>query len=236
MDNDDLRRGKPTCHKAFDEATAILVGDALQSLAFELLSDEKCNAIPASQQIKMVQVLAKASGMIGMVGGQNLDICFSGKRIVNTNNRNNTNNLHNTHPIEHNNSITIEMLTTLHQKKTGALNQAAVQLGAIAAGCENVKILSLLQSYAENLGLAFQVQDDILDVEGTTAVLGKNPGQDAALNKQTFTELLGLEPAKTYMQKLYQEAMANVQILGEVYGFSNSQMLELTSLLSQRQS
>lgn len=248
MDNDDLRRGKPTCHKAFDEATAILAGDALQSLAFELLSDEQYNSVPASEQIKMVKLLAKASGITGMVGGQILDMSFSAhvnvgnrtkdntkERNANKNSHRNNNKTKNINKgNEFNPEITLKTLSIMHQKKTGALIQAAVQLGAIAANCKDAKTISLLQNYAENLGLAFQVQDDILDVEGSAEVLGKNPGQDAALHKQTFTELLGLDAAKNHMQELYQKAIESVEALGKEQGFNTKAILELTSFLFQR--
>lgn len=233
MDNDDLRRGKPTCHRAFDEATAILAGDALQSLAFELLSDPIQNPVSPSQQIKMVQILAKASGIMGMVDGQSLDMAYSTNPTKADDDKNNKGQKQN---------ISIEMLATIHQKKTGALIQAAVQLGGIAANCQDAKIMTSLQDYAENLGLAFQVQDDILDVEGKAPILGKNPGQDAALHKQTFTKLLGLESAKIYMQKLYQEAKKNLDTLknikntNDVNNIHHHRMLELTDSLVQRQS
>lgn len=254
MDNDDLRRGKPTCHKAFDEATAILAGDALQSLAFELLSDEQYNSILASKQIQMVKLLAKASGITGMVGGQVLDMSFSahvnmvdrttdndkdkdkGKKVkVNNNNCDGTSVYAGDNARKKNNqAITLETLSIMHQKKTGALIQVAVQLAAIAADCKDEKTLSLLQNYAENLGLAFQVQDDILDVEGSVEVLGKNPGQDAAQNKQTFTELLGLDAAKSYMQELYQKALGSVEALARMPGGDNKAILDLTTFLFER--
>lgn len=240
MDNDDLRRGKPTCHKVFGEATAILAGDALQSLAFELLSDSNQNPISAQQQIQMVQILAKASGIIGMVGGQNLDmqLCSIDNKKLRTNKQ------------DTQNAKMIDTLSSMHQKKTGALIQAALQFGAIAASCQDAKIMSLLQSYSENLGLAFQVQDDILDIEGTADTLGKNPGQDAVNHKQTFVELLGLEAAKTYMTTLYQNALANIHSLTSTaigmashkshneHGLQSNHnaLIELTHFLSQRHS
>jgi farnesyl diphosphate synthase len=226
MDNDDLRRGKPTCHKAFDEATAILAGDALQSLAFELLSEHERqqNLFTAHQQLQMVNILAKASGMNGMVLGQTLDMHFDHNQQKSQNSKSPK---HSKDPLS--------LLTRLHKKKTGALIEAAVALGGIASHCENPKILSLLQNYAENLGLAFQIQDDILDVEGQVENLGKNPGQDAALNKQTFTSLLGLDEAKSYMLQHYQAALSHIKTLGDDYGLEHNPLLELTTFLFQRQ-
>lgn len=218
MDNDDLRRGKPSCHKAFDEATAILAGDALQSLAFELLSDEKYhpkyNSFSAEQQIQMVQVLSKACGMMGMVGGQYLDIQFSHE--------------------ERSKNISIETLSDLHQKKTGALIGAAIQLAAIAAKCKDAEALNLMQQYANHLGLAFQVQDDILDVEGKAEILGKNVGQDEALNKQTFIRVLGLEAAKQSMEKLYQDAVQIIESITSINPERKERILELTNYLLLR--
>lgn len=234
MDNDDLRRGKPSCHKAFSEATAILAGDALQSLAFELLSDERRNSsFTSAQQIKMIQILAKASGIMGMVGGQSLDISLSNKQFSNKHISNKQ--VSNKHILQ-NPTMTLDLLKTLHQKKTAALIQASVQLAALVSGCQNTKILALLQNYAENLGLAFQVQDDILDVEGSAEILGKNIGQDAALQKFTFTEVLGLKGSKIYMQELYKEALSYAKTLNDEYGIPNNSILELTTFLLQRHS
>lgn len=218
MDNDDLRRGKPSCHKAFDEASAILSGDALQSLAFELLSNKKYhpnyNTLTDSQLIQMVQTLAQACGMMGMVGGQYLDIQFSQESGTK--------------------NITLEILSDLHQKKTGSLIAASIQLAAVTANCKDVEVLNLLQKYAKDLGLAFQIQDDILDVEGKTEILGKNAGQDAALNKQTYIRVLGLEAAKNGMEKLYQDAVQTIESLTSVNPERKERILELTNYLLLR--
>lgn len=174
MDDDDLRRGQPSCHKAFDEATAILVGDALQSLAFELIADT-----PA-----MVLTLAEASGSQGMVGGQAFDCQSEGT------------------------TLTLEQLENMHQQKTGALIRASVRLGALAAGCTDKTILQTLDQFAQHLGLAFQIQDDILDVEGTTQQLGKQVGADAQHGKATYPGLLGLDQAKEKLAAL-EDQIAN---------------------------
>ncbi|MCY4043799.1 MAG: polyprenyl synthetase family protein [Cellvibrionales bacterium] len=169
MDNDDLRRGKPTCHIAYDEATAILVGDALQTLAFDLLANS--TDFSASQRLSMVQVLASASGASGMVLGQAMDLQAENK------------------------TLTLAQLENVHSLKTGALIRAAVALGAIAGGASQQQ-RDALDDYAKYLGLAFQIQDDILDVESDTETLGKSQGADIALNKSTYPKLLGMDNAK----------------------------------------
>lgn len=180
MDDDDLRRGKPTCHIAFDEATAILAGDALQTLAFELLSE--ANTDPAIQ-IALVRQLAHASGVRGMVLGQAIDLAAVDKQIDLTH------------------------LENMHRHKTGALIRASVSMGATAAGA-SAQQLQALDSYAAAIGLAFQVQDDILDVTVDTETLGKQQGADIARNKPTYVALLGLEGARTKAQELHQQALA----------------------------
>lgn len=183
MDDDQLRRGQPTCHVAFDEATAILAGDALQTLAFELLSeDEPTSDITAAQRLKMTGALARASGYLGMVGGQALDIAAT------------------------NHAITVTELETLHRGKTGALVDCAVTLGALTADADSAT-LTTLHRYAGAVGLAFQVQDDILDVIGDTQTLGKSQGADESLNKSTYPALLGLEGAQQKAQVLLDEAL-----------------------------
>lgn len=175
MDDDDLRRGLPTCHKQYDEALAILVGDALQSLAFEAVADYP----------EMVRILAKASGSQGMVGGQAIDLASEGK------------------------TLTEGQLSELHSLKTGALIRASVAMGAIASGCTpNSARFAALMNYADNIGLAFQVQDDILDIEGETANIGKTVGQDELLEKSTYPKLLGLDEAKSYAIKLEKAGLA----------------------------
>ncbi|WP_140908344.1 polyprenyl synthetase family protein [Cognatiluteimonas lumbrici] len=174
MDDDDLRRGKPTVHVAFDEATAILVGDALQSLAFELLA---AAPLPATARVAMLAELARAAGVHGMCGGQALDIDATGR------------------------AIDADALQRLHVLKTGALLRAAVRLGAIAAGVD-APARARLDDYADALGLAFQVRDDLLDVEGDSATLGKTAGRDAARDKATFPALLGVDAAHARLQTL----------------------------------
>ncbi len=188
MDDDDLRRGQPTCHKAYDEATAILAGDALQTRAFELITElEDC---PAATQLQLLKILTTASGHQGMVGGQAIDL-----NAVNQ-------------------TIDLQHLETIHRLKTGALIRAAVAMGATLAGATGQQ-MQALDSYAEAIGLAFQVQDDILDIESDTATLGKTQGADAALNKPTYPALLGLEGAKDKAQQLHQQALAALSEIGE---------------------
>ncbi|MFK7160158.1 farnesyl diphosphate synthase [Marinospirillum sp. MEB164] len=181
MDDDATRRGHPTCHIQFDEATAILVGDALQTLAFELLAT---NDHP--QALAMIRCLAQASGPQGMVGGQMLDLQSEGQRL------------------------NLEQLQTLHQHKTGALIRAAVALGGYSQSA-SATTLAALDRYASALGLAFQVQDDLLDIQGDPSKIGKQTGADARLNKATYPSLLGLETAQAKARYLVQEAQAALQ-------------------------
>ncbi len=191
MDNDDLRRGKPTCHKAFDEATAILAGDALQCLAFEVLTnDPAMNATP-EQRLAMVAELAHASGSRGMAGGQAIDIAAEGKQL------------------------TLEQLQTMHRYKTGALIRAAVRLGALSALAISAEQRAGLDQYAEAVGLAFQIRDDILDVVADTETLGKPQGSDQAKEKPTYTSLLGLDGAREKAQELHREALAGLTVFGD---------------------
>jgi geranylgeranyl pyrophosphate synthase len=179
MDNDDLRRGKPTVHVAYDEAMAILAGDALQTWAFELLT--KIENLPADTVLAMIKELAQASGASGMVEGQALDIEATGGEQ------------------------TLDYLKQLHQLKTGALIRAALRLGALAMNA-GLKERRLLSHYGEAVGLCFQVVDDILDVTTDTATLGKTAGKDTNANKLTYVKLLGLEGAKAEAQRLCDEA------------------------------
>jgi geranylgeranyl pyrophosphate synthase len=186
MDNDDLRRGRPTCHKAYDDATALLVGDALQTLAFESLCD---NDLSSSQQIKMVKTLAQRSGVLGMAGGQAIDLESVGK------------------------SLDLSALQAMHKLKTGALIRASVGLGALACTDVDDMTLSKLDTYADRIGLAFQVQDDVLDIISTTEDLGKTQGADMALNKPTYPALLGLEAAQQKTIDLIDQALAELTSL-----------------------
>lgn len=185
MDNDDLRRGLPTCHKAFDEATAILAGDALQTLAFALLAESQL--LQPEQRLAMLHELANAGGSLGMAGGQSLDLSATGQ------------------------AINLEQLSTIHQLKTGRLIRSCVRFAAIAANLQHTSQYQALDEYADCLGLAFQIQDDILDIETSTAVLGKKQGADIALGKSTYPHLLGLAVAKQHMQQLYEQAATALQ-------------------------
>lgn len=185
MDDDALRRGQPTCHIAFDEATAILAGDSLQTHAFELIGQAPQNA---EQRLEMMQCLAKASGYQGMCGGQALDLAATDKQV------------------------SLAQLEKIHRLKTGALICAAVELGAIAANASHSH-RELLNTFAQNIGLAFQVHDDILDVIGDTETLGKPQGSDEAANKSTYPALLGLESAQDKAKNLIEQAISSLQAL-----------------------
>jgi farnesyl diphosphate synthase len=186
MDDDDLRRGKPTCHRAYDEATALLVGDALQSLAFEVLAAAPAGAVAPPRRVEMLRTLAMASGSLGMAGGQAIDLAAVGR------------------------PLTLEELETMHRLKTGALICASVRLGALAGALADEASLARLQRYAGCIGLAFQIRDDILDVEASTEALGKRQGADAALGKPTYTSILGLTAAKARAADLHREAIAAI--------------------------
>lgn len=183
MDNDDLRRGRPTCHKAFDEATAILTGDALQALAFQILVHSPFDKIHAEQRLKMIDILAIASGSRGMAGGQAIDLASVGKKL------------------------NIAELENMHIHKTGALIRASVELGALCCNRLDQKMFESVSHYAKCIGLAFQIQDDILDVESDTETLGKPQGSDIERNKPTYPELLGLEGAKNAAKDMHQKAL-----------------------------
>lgn len=191
MDDDALRRGKATCHKAFDEATAILVGDALQSLAFEILSRDDTMVENSALRLAMVEELARSSGSRGMAGGQAIDIAAEGKRL------------------------SLEQLQSMHRYKTGALIRASVRLGALSAPQATHEQRDGLDRYAEAVGLAFQIRDDILDVEADTATLGKPQGSDLAKDKPTYTSLLGLDGAKQKARALHREALEGLRDFGE---------------------
>ncbi|MDG5815873.1 polyprenyl synthetase family protein [Chitinispirillales bacterium ANBcel5] len=182
MDDDDFRRGKPTAHKAFDEATAVLGGDALCILAFEVLA--------TTGKIEIIQEIAKALGTRGMIGGQVVDIESEGK------------------------TVTKDIVEYIHNNKTAALIKASVRVGAILAGASN-HTLEKLTSYGNSVGLAFQVVDDILDVESTTEQLGKDAGSDKERGKATFPAVWGLEQSKVYAKKLIEDAWNEIEFLGE---------------------
>lgn len=210
MDNDDLRRGKPTCHKAFDEATAILAGDALQALAFEVLADSNRNLVPKEAQLEMILTLAKSSGHQGMVGGQALDIACEIAGNTSEKVSGQTKDPH-THAYTHAHTHDLDLLSNIHHQKTGALIEACVLLGAIAADCSDKVVLKQLKEYAACVGLSFQVQDDILDVIGESKIIGKTAGKDAKQNKISYPNLLGLEAAREYAQELHRQALESLQ-------------------------
>lgn len=187
MDNDELRRGKPTCHIAFTEANAILAGDGLQTLAFELLTR---TALDSDTQIQLVRALAQSSGVDGMVLGQAIDLAA----------------------VDH--QVDLAHLETMHRHKTGALIRASVAMGAIGAGAD-AQQRAALDQYASALGLAFQVQDDILDVVGDTTTLGKQQGADVARNKPTYVSLLGLTAAKAKAGELHRQALGALVDFGD---------------------
>ncbi len=186
MDDDDLRRGKPTCHKAFDEAAAILAGDALQALAFEVLAQRACLPdadVPFDIRLQQIAALSEASGRHGMVGGQALDLAAVGK------------------------PLTLSELENMHQCKTGALIRASIRLGALASGCSDNEKLRQLDDYARAIGLAFQIQDDIIDVSSDTETLGKQQGSDQSQEKPTYVSLLGLKGAEEKASELHGRAL-----------------------------
>ena len=204
MDNDVLRRGKPTCHVEFDEATALLVGDSLQSLAFELLS-APIGGLAAAQQLRMIKLLATASGSHGMAGGQAIDLDSVGA------------------------SLTLPELEFMHIHKTGALIRAAVMLGAYCGNALTEAELSRLDHYAKCVGLAFQVVDDILDASAPTSALGKTAGKDAEHNKPTYVSLMGITDARTFVRSLHEEALAALDQFTH-----NLRLRQLADLIVQR--
>lgn len=190
MDNDDLRRGKPTNHAVYGEAEAILAGDSLQCFAFDLLSNPGHHRIPAQDQLKIISVVARASGPLGMVGGQYLDVVHEGKEI------------------------SYDLLRTIHRNKTGKLITASVMTGGIAAGA-TVNQLESLKEYGNSIGLAFQIVDDILNVESTTEQLGKAAGSDAKLGKATYPAIFGIDKSKKMADKAVADAMNAITDFGD---------------------
>jgi len=206
MDDDALRRGKPTVHIAYDEATALLVGDALQSQAFVVLADADIAVIPPARLAGMLRVLAQASGSAGMCGGQAIDLDSVGL------------------------SLTLEQLEQMHQLKTGALLRAAVVLGALAGKDLSAGELTALDKYSRAIGLAFQVVDDVLDATADSATLGKTAGKDAADNKPTYVSILGLEPSRALAETLRLDAHAALAPFGD----KALRLRELADLIVQR--
>ena len=203
MDDDDLRRGKPTVHKQFDEATALLVGDALQAQAFEILAN---SPLEATRKVTMLSTLAQAAGSRGMCGGQAIDLAAVGE------------------------TLTLAELEHMHKLKTGALLQAAVMLGALAGKTLLAPEAVALHAYADAIGLAFQVVDDILDATADSATLGKTAGKDAAHNKPTYVSLLGLEASQVLAEKLRQDAHSALLPFGD----GAERLRELADLIVQR--
>jgi len=190
MDNDDLRHGRPSCHKAFGEALAILAGDALQALAFQVFGQDPAMVADPAIRLRMLDVLARAAGSRGMAGGQAIDLAAVGRKL------------------------TLAELENMHIHKTGALIRASVLLGALSQPAVDPAVLERLDRYAKCVGLAFQIRDDILDLIGDTATLGKNQGADRALDKPTYPALLGLDGARDHARALYEEALASLDSLG----------------------
>ncbi|HST26771.1 MAG TPA: farnesyl diphosphate synthase [Rudaea sp.] len=206
MDDDALRRGRPTCHVVFGEAMAILAGDALQALAFELLAAD--TAHDPGAHVEMLRTLAAACGSHGMAGGQALDLAAVGTMLA---------------PDE---------LDRMHEHKTGALIRASVRLGALAAGNTDAAALAALDDYGHAVGLAFQIRDDILDVEGDSATLGKTAGKDAADSKPTYPAILGMDASRARLAKLTDEAIAALAPLGECA----KELVELAHYVAERES
>ncbi|WP_028229818.1 polyprenyl synthetase family protein [Paraburkholderia mimosarum] len=207
MDDDDMRRGKPTVHVKYDEPTALLVGDALQSQAFvTLTSDVPGLSDSASRQASLVRELALASGSVGMAGGQAIDLASVGH------------------------SLTREQLETMHRLKTGALLRASVRMGALAGETPSAESLAALDKYAAAVGLAFQVVDDILDVTADSATLGKTAGKDAKDGKPTYVSIIGLDASRALAQQLRADAHAAL----EPFGARAQRLAELADLVVNR--
>jgi geranylgeranyl pyrophosphate synthase len=205
MDDDDLRRGRPTCHKAFDEATAILAGDALQALAFDVLAAEQ-SGVGSPARLEMLRILARSAGTSGMAGGQAIDLAAVGQ------------------------TLDAPAVENMHRCKTGALIEGSILMGATAAGLTAGKELQALQCYGADIGLAFQIQDDILDVEGDPTLLGKSTGADAARRKPTYPSTVGIDAARQRALELRDNAIAAVMPLGERTG----RLIELARYMVSR--
>ncbi|MCB5188455.1 polyprenyl synthetase family protein [Methylobacillus caricis] len=205
MDDDDLRRGKPSCHKQYDDATALLVGDALQTLAFQSLATPQLCTFP-ERQLEMLNLLAIASGSRGMAGGQAIDLASVGKELDQSE------------------------LEYMHIHKTGALIRAAALLGAHCADDVDAERLSAIDHYAQSIGLAFQVVDDILDAEADSETLGKTAGKDADSNKPTYVTILGIDRARQLAQELLENALAPLAS----YGDSAIRLRQLAQFITQR--
>ena len=207
MDDDDLRRGRPTCHKAFDEATAMLAGDALQALAYEILAKDDHEELTPEHRIEMLSLLTEASGAHGMAGGQAVDLASVGKQL------------------------TLEQLEHMHQLKTGALIRASVLLGGMCKQDVSQQELDLLSNYASCIGLSFQIQDDILDVVSDTKTLGKPQGSDEEQKKPTFPAIIGLEESRQRAIEQHELALKILEPLDE----KADSLRELSAYIVERQ-
>jgi farnesyl diphosphate synthase len=208
MDDDSLRRGRPTCHVVFGEAMAILAGDALQALAFDVLAHDTALDVDAHVRVEMVRTLAAACGSHGMAGGQAFDLAAVGK------------------------TLTKDELERMHVHKTGALIRASVRLGALAAGCDDVAVFDALERYGHYVGLAFQIRDDLLDIEGGTEQLGKTAGKDAAAAKPTYPAILGVNASRAELSALTATALAAIEVLGA----RAAQLRDLARFVADRES
>jgi len=208
MDDDALRRGRPTCHIVFGEAMAILAGDALQARAFEVLANDPLLDVDAATHLDMLRTLAAACGSHGMAGGQAFDLAAVGQ------------------------VLTAAELERMHVHKTGALIRASVRLGALAAGCTDASILASLETYGHSIGLAFQIRDDLLDIEAATEQLGKTAGKDVAANKPTYPAILGVAASRTELARLTADALAAIESLGP----SAEDLRDLARFVAQRAS
>lgn len=191
MDDDDLRRGRPTCHKQFDEATAILAGDAIQALAYEILADEKHFKLPEAHHLQMLHCLTQASGAMGMAGGQAMDLASVGKHL------------------------TLEQLENMHQLKTGALIRSSILLGARCGEETSDDDIKSLDSYSKCIGLSFQIHDDILDVTSDTETLGKPQGSDEQQSKPTYPSIIGLDESKKLAVEQHEIALSHLEHFGK---------------------
>jgi farnesyl diphosphate synthase len=190
MDDDDLRRGRPTCHKAYDEATAVLVGDALQTLAFQVLARDPALPASASTRLRLVELLAAATGSFGMAGGQAIDLSVQGKRLD------------------------LAQVEEMHSRKTGALIRVSVMMAAACAPSLDLRLHEALAGFAAPIGLAFQIQDDLLDVLGDVSTLGKATGADSVRDKPTHPSVIGIEASQQRVQLLHAQALDALAHLG----------------------
>jgi farnesyl diphosphate synthase len=190
MDDDDLRRGRATCHKAYDEATALLVGDALQTLAFQLLARDAALPAAAATRLRLIDLLAEASGSCGMAGGQAIDLAVQGQRLD------------------------VAQVEEMHSRKTGALIRASVLMAAACVPTLEPRLYKALAGFAAPIGLAFQIQDDLLDVIGDAAALGKATGADSERSKPTYPAIIGIEASQARMSLLHAQALESLAPFG----------------------